>query len=141
MPFGVDAVIRTVTVEPDYAPNSHWVASVLVAELQAGDGFFTPEQGSQIVVKCILGEFYGNNPVTSEVRKNEKATIDGREAWIVESQLSFDIPNLRTKGELLIVAIVSAGNRSGIFYASIPDTTPELVQPARDALQALKVDG
>ena len=118
-------VTQTVTVEPNYAPNSHWVASVLVAELQAGDGFFTPEQGSQIVVKCILGAFYGNSPVTSEVKKNEKATIDGREAWIVESQLSFDIPNLRTKGELLIVAIVSAGNRSGIFYASIPDTTPD----------------
>jgi len=41
----------------------------------------------------------------------------------------------------LIVAIVSAGNRSGLYYASIPDTTPELVEPARDALKNLKVDG
>jgi len=39
------------------------------------------------------------------------------------------------------VAIVSAGNRSGLYYASIPDTTPELVQPARDALEQLQVDG
>ena len=38
---------------------------------------------------------------------DEAATIDGREAWIVESQLSFDIPGLRTKGELLLVAIMS----------------------------------
>ena len=45
-------------------------------------------------------------------------------------------------GELLILAIVQAGSeRSGLFYASIPDSTPELVQPARDALAALKVDG
>jgi hypothetical protein len=56
------------------------------------------------------------------VQKNEATTIDGREAWIVESQLSFDIPNLKTKGELLIVVIVSAGARSGLYYASIPDT-------------------
>ena len=42
---------------------------MLVGELQAGDGFFTPEQGSQIVVKCILGEFYGNAEVTSNVTK------------------------------------------------------------------------
>ena len=55
----------------------------------------------------------------------------------MESQLSFDIPGLKTKGELLIVVIVSAGARSGLYYASIPDTTPELVQPARDALAAL----
>ena len=30
---------------------------------------------------------------------------------------------------------------AGLFYASIPDTTPELLQPARDALSQLKVDG
>ena len=54
------------------------MASILVGELQAGDGFFTPEQGSQIVVKCILGGFYGNNPVESEIKVNKQATIDGQ---------------------------------------------------------------
>jgi hypothetical protein len=142
VPFGSDVKSQVVLVEQDYDGNgSNWVASVLVGELQAGDGFFTPEQGSQIVVKCILGKFYGNNPVKSDVKVNEKTTIDGHDAWLVESQLSFDITGLKTKGELLIVAIVSAGNRSGLYYASIPDTTPELVQPARDALKNLKVEG
>jgi hypothetical protein len=142
VPFGSDVKSQVVLVEQDYDGNgSNWVASVLVGELQAGDGFFTPEQGSQIVVKCILGKFYGNNPVQSDVKVNEKTTIDGHDAWLVESQLSFDITGLKTKGELLIVAIVSAGNRSGLYYASIPDTTPELVQPARDALKNLKVEG
>ena len=47
--------------------GSSWVASILVAELMAGDGFYTPEQGAQIVVRCILGKFYGDNPVTSDV--------------------------------------------------------------------------
>ena len=118
-----------------------WVASILVAELQAGDGFFTPEQGSQIVVKCILGAFYGDSLLHSNVKVNEKTTIDGHDAWLVESHLIFDIPGLKTKGELLIVAIVSAGNRSGLYCASIPDTTSELVEPARDALTNLQVDG
>jgi hypothetical protein len=142
VPFGSDVQSQVVGVELNYdGAGSSWVASILVGELQAGDGFFTPEQGSQIVVKCILGKFYGNNPVKSDIKVNEKTTIDGHEAWLVESQLTFDIAGLKTKGELLIVAIVSAGNRSGLFYASIPDTTPELVQPARDALQNLQVDG
>ena len=135
---------RTWLVENDYDGNGGlWVASIIVGELQAGDGFFTPEQGAQIVVRCIVGgagEFYGDNPVNSNVKVNEKTTIDGHEAWLVESQLTFDIAGLKTKGELLIIAIVSAGNRSGLYYASIPDTTPELVQPARDALRDLKVD-
>jgi hypothetical protein len=139
VPFGSDVQTQNITVEANYAPGSHWVASVLVGELQAGDGFFTPEQGSQIVVKCILGAFYGNAQVQSDVKKNEAITIDGHEGWIVESQLSFDIPGLKTKGELLIVVIVSAGARSGLYYASIPDTTPQLVQPARDLIKELKV--
>jgi len=142
VPFGSDVQSQLVPVETDYDGNgANWVASVLVGELQAGDGFFTPEQGSQIVVKCILGKFYGDNPVKSNVTVNKAINIDGHDAWLVESKLTFDIAGLQTKGELLIVAIVSAGNRSGLYYASIPDTTPELVEPARDALKNLKVDG
>ena len=142
VPFGSDVQSQVVGVETNYdGQGSNWVASILVGELQAGDGFFTPEQGSQIVVKCILGSFYGNNPVKSNIKVNEKVTIDDHEGWLVESQLTFDIEGLETKGELLIVAIVSAGNRSGLYYASIPDTTPELVQPARDAFKQLQVDG
>jgi len=143
VPFGVDVLSQDVPVQTDYdGQGSSWVASVLVGELQAGDGFFTPEQGSQIVVRCVLGKFYGNNPVNSDVKVNKATTIDDHEAWIVESHLTFDIAGLDTKGELLILAIVQAGTeRSGLYYASIPDTTPELVQPARDALAQLKVDG
>ena len=142
VPFGSDVQSQVVPDQINYDGNgANWVAQILVGELQAGDGFFTPEQGSQIVVKCILGAFYGNNPVNSNVKVNEKTTIDGHEAWLVESQLTFDIAGLTAKGELLIVAIVSAGNRSGLYYATIPDTKPELVQPARDALEQLQVDG
>jgi hypothetical protein len=142
VPFGTDVQTQMVLDQLNYdGAGNNWVASILVAELQAGDGFFTPEQGAQIVVKCILGAFYGNNPVNSDMKGNEKTTIDGHDAWLVESQLTFDIPRLEAKGELLIVAIVSAGNTSGLYYASIPDTTPELVQPARDTLAQLQVDG
>jgi Protein of unknown function (DUF2510) len=141
VPFGRDVLEQTVTIEPNYQPNSNWVASILVGELQAGDGFFTPEQGSHIVVKCILGAFYGDNPVKSDVKVNKATTIDGHEGWVVESQLSYDIPGLKAKGELLIVAIVAAKDSSGLYYASIPNNAPELVAPARESLAQLKVDG
>jgi hypothetical protein len=142
VPFGTDVQTQMVLDQLNYdGQGNNWVASILVAELQAGDGFFTPEQGAQIVVKCILGAFYGNHPLNSDIKVNEKTTIDGHDAWLVESQLTFDIPNLEATGEYLIVAIVSAGNRSGLYYATIPDTLPELVQPARDTLKQLQVDG
>lgn len=140
VPFGLDVMKQDVMVEPNYRPGNSWVASVLVGELQAGDGFYTPEQGADIVVKCILGAFYGDNEVDRADKQNKKMTVDGHDAWIVESQLSFDIEGLKTKGELLIVVIVATGATAGLYYASIPDSTPELVEPAREALKNLKVD-
>jgi hypothetical protein len=142
VPFGRDVQKQMVDDQSNYDGNgSSWVASILVAELMAGDGFYTPEQGAQIVVRCILGKFYGDNPVTSDVQVSKAITVDGREGWLVESQLSFDITGLNAKGELLIVAVVNAGATSGLYYASIPDTKPELVKPARDTLAKLTVDG
>jgi len=142
VPFGRDVQKQQVMDQENYdGKGNSWVASVLVAELMAGDGFYTPEQGAHIVVRCILGAFYGDNPVTSDVKVDKATTVDGHDAWQVESQLSFDIEGLNAKGELLIVTVVSAGATSGLYYASIPDTQPDLVKPARDALADLQVDG
>ena len=62
---------------------------------------------------------------------NKATTIDGHEAWIVESHLTFDITGLDTKGELLILAIVQAGTeRSGLPPERGPERTrrPERMQ-------------
>lgn len=142
VPFGRDVQKQDVLDQQDYnGTGNSWVASVLVAELMAGDGFFTPEQGAQIVVRCILGAFYGDATVESNVTVDKAAKIDSHDAWLIESELSFDIPGLIAKGELLIVAVVKAGDTAGLYYASIPNTQPELVKPARKALADLRVDG
>ncbi len=141
VPFGRDVLVQAAFVE-DY-PEGSWVASVLVGELIAGDGFFTPEQGAEIVVECVVGVFYGSGTkVDRDDRVSEATTLDGKDAWLVESHLTFDIPGLETKGETLILMIVATGEAtSSLFYASIPDTSPQFLQPARDALAELRVDG
>lgn len=140
--FGRDVAKQDVMVEPNYGGGGQsWVASLLVAELSAGDGFYSPQQGSEIVARCVVGAFYGDAAVQRDDVRNEALTVDGREAWVLESQLSFDIPDLRTKGELLIIVIVKIDDvRAGIYYASIPDTTPELVPDARRAMTELRVE-
>lgn len=143
VPFGRNAWTQDILVD-QYESNgttNGWVAAVLVAELNAGDGFFTPQEGSEIVVTCIVGAFYGDGKVERDDRVNQAATVDGREAWLVETQLSFDIPGLRTKGELAIIMIVETSDTSAsIFYASIPDTSPQYEAPARAAMADLRVD-
>ena len=112
------------------------MASVLVGELVAGDGFFSPQQGSEIVVKCIMGVFYDDAEVVRDDKVNKAMKVDGKDAWLVETHLSFDIPNLQAKGETAIIVIVATKpESSSIYYASIPDNAdPQLLNDAREAM-------
>lgn len=136
IPFGRDVVRQQIQTESD--PN--WLAGVFVGRLMAGDGFFSPEEGSKIVVRCIMGTFYGNNAVTRADQRNVATTVDGHDAWLVETQLSFDVPGLEAKGEWVMVVIVDVGDGSaGLFFASVPDNASQYVAPARQAYEKLTV--
>ncbi len=140
VPFGTDVLTQNVTIEANYDNNSSWVASVLVGQLIAGDGFYSPQQGSEIVVRCIVGVFYGGAQVTRDDSENKAMTVDGHDAWIVRTHLTFDIPNLKTKGETATIVIINAGATAGIYYSSIPDTSTQLQAPADQVLAELSVD-
>ena len=139
--FGRGVLRQYEEVEPgDFGHFSSWGAAVLVGELVAGDGFFTPRDGAAIVVKCVTGTFYGDTEVTRE-DQNTAIKVDGHDAWIIESNLGFDVPGLQAKHELLIVVIVDTRDGSaGLFFASVPENAPQLVGPARQALASLRVD-
>ena len=142
VPFGREVAEQIVLVEENYDGQSNdWVASILVGELVAGDGFFSPQEGSEIVMRCVVGEFYADAVVQRDDRVSKAMTVDGHDAWIVESHLSFNISGLKTTGELAIVVIVDTGaESSSLYYASIPDTVPDLVGDARTVLKELTVD-
>ena len=141
VPFGSDVQEQTVVTEPGGVGKQRWVAGVLIAQLMAGDGFFTPEQGSQIVARCIVGTFYGDNPVQRHDQTNKKTKVDGHDAWYLRSHLTFDIDGLRAKGETMVIVIISAGAVSGLYYASIPDNAKQYQADADKALKELTVDG
>jgi hypothetical protein len=142
VPFGRDVASQNVVQEENYDGEGHsWVSSVLIGELVAGDGFFSPKEGSEIVMKCVVGEFYGDAVVARTDTSSKQITVDGNDAWYLESHLTFDIPNLVTKGETAIVVIVhTAADSSSLYYASIPDTAdPALMADARRLVGELKV--
>lgn len=139
MPFARGVLRQSVEIEN--VAGQQWLAAVLIGQLSAGDGFFSPKDGAAIVVKCVSGTFYGNSEVTRDDQRNEALSVDGHDAWVIESQLRFDVPSIQAKSELLIVVIVDTGDGSaGLYYASIPENAPQLVAPARAALAALRVD-
>lgn len=139
--FGRDVYGQMVLVHRSYQPGRNWVASLVVGELVAGDGFFSPQQGSEIVTKCIIGAFYGDAEIGREDRVNQATTVDGHDAWLVEMHLTFDIPGLDETGETAIVLIVATSEASSsIYYASIPDSTPALLVTARQVQEQLRVE-
>ena len=139
-PFGRDVQSQQATVEQDAQGVQTWVASVLIARLLAGDGFYGPEQGARVVADCVVGKFYGGAAVTRQVRRNAATEVDGRAAWVIEAHLGFSLPTIQTTGETMIVVVVdTVPGEAGLFYASIPDTSPQFMEPARGSQASLRV--
>lgn len=141
IPYAHDVRSQEAVVEQAENGSPTWVANVAVARLLAGDGFYGPEQGAQLMFTCTLGRVFHNIDVRRNDVKNQATKVDGHAAWVIESQLSFRVPDIDATGELMIIVVVDVGNEgeSGLFYASVPDTAPELVAPARKALADLRV--
>jgi hypothetical protein len=137
--FGKGVLLQSVAIER--SGNRPWLAAVLLGQLVAGDGFYSPKDGAAIVVRCVSGTFYGGSAVTRDDQVDRALTVDGHDAWVIESQLGFEVPGVQARSERLIVVVVDTGTgTSGLFYASIPENAPQLLQPARDALASLTVD-
>ena len=89
----------------------------------------------------LLADPAAPTKIARRISNLESRGGEGRDAWIIESDLGFDIPGLQAKHELLIVVIVDTGDgAAGLFYASVPENAPQLVAAARLSLAALSVD-
>ncbi len=140
VPFGRDVQSQDAVVETSTDGETLWVASALIARLLAGDGFFGPEQGAQVVAACAVGKFYGDAEVQREDLRSEAITLDGHQAWLIEAHLRFQLPTIKTTGETMIIVVVDTGaGEAGLFYGSVPDTSPQFMKPIRDSLADLEV--
>ena len=146
LPFGRDVADQDILVHHNTNLKTQnvwtdWVVSVIVGELYAGDGFYDPQDASDIVNKCIFGTFYGPTTlVTADVQRSEAYSIDGYDGWITETNLSFSIPDLATTSELAIVIIVKTSSMSSsIFYASIPGDAMQYKPDVDNAIANLHV--
>ena len=140
VPFGRDVRNQQATVEADAAGRPTWVSSVIIARLLAGDGFYGPQQGAAVVAECITSLFYGESDVERTDSRNEATTVDGRAAWVIEAQLSFRVPDVKTTGEgMTVVVVETTPGEAGLFYTSNPDTSPQFAEPLRRARAGLRV--
>jgi len=144
VPFGRDVQHQFFVLHPNQGGlGMHWGASVLVSELYAGDGFFSPQEGAEIVTRCVLGEFYGDSVVDRNDTRNEASSLDGYDAWLIQTTLSFSIPDLPSTSEEVTILVVATGEMSSsLFYTSVPaDSPPAIFANVEQATKSLKVSG
>lgn len=141
VPWGSLSRVQEVVDQANYdGSGSNWVASILVSDLFVGDGFASTKVAAETVLKCVLGTYYADTVVTTSQVSSAQHDVDGHPGWLIETQLSFDIPQLNAKGERVLLLVVQTSDDDyGLFYASVPDTRSELVPDARKALAGLRV--
>lgn len=143
VPFGTYAVMQESLDQAAYdgIQGHNWVSSLLLSDLISGDGFASSRAASETVMKCVLGIYYGNYKVQRSDISAKAHRVDGHDGWLIETQLSFDIPGLVATGERALLLVVQTDTDSfGLFYASVPDTRPDRLVDARRALSELRVE-
>lgn len=140
--FGSLAMMQSALDQNNYDGAGHsWVSSILVSDLYVGDGFASTQTGAETVLKCVLGTYYSDTQVTESRVSGKTHQVDGHDGWLIETQLSFSIPNLKATGERVLLLVVQTdAEEYGLFYASVPDTSPDRLPEARAALADLRVD-
>jgi hypothetical protein len=142
VPFGTMAQMQAAIDQDNYnGKGGVWVSSVLVSDLVSGDGFGGPESAASMVMKCVLGKYYSDTVVTRNDLSSAAHKVDGHPGWLIESQLGFNVPGLQAKGERVLLLVVQVeADQYGLFYASVPDTSPDRLPEAREAMAKLTVD-
>jgi hypothetical protein len=99
-----------------------WIAQLAVGQLRASDGFVhDPRNTAESFVQCALtGEIYKPFAPTRTDRRSEAVTIDGREGWLIETDITVTAPGLAFPGDRAIFVVVRDGENWGIFFGAVP---------------------
>ncbi|MDR1768790.1 MAG: DUF2510 domain-containing protein [Propionibacteriaceae bacterium] len=143
VPYAAQVPTQIVVDQENYdGSGGTWVSSVLVADLYVGDGFGSAKVGAETILKCVLGVFYSDAQVTSNVARSEKHDVSGHSGWLIETNLSFSIPGLNATSENVLLLVASTGSeRYSLFYSSVPNTSSELIPDVQAALASLTIEG
>ena len=99
-----------------------WIAQLAVGQLRASDGFVHgPENTAESFVQCVLsGDMYRPHTPVRIDRRSEAITIDGREGWLIEADITVTAPGLAFPGDRTVFIVGRAGDDWGVFFGAVP---------------------
>jgi len=116
--FAYDVLQQTVTVSQD----PPWIAQLAVGQLRRKDGFVNDARNTgESLARCVIsGKMYSPYLPTRNDLRSESLSINGRNGWLIESEITVDRPDLQVKGDHTIFIVVRDGQDWGFFFGAVP---------------------
>lgn len=133
--------------EPNYKGDTDWVAMVGVGPARR-EWVSTDDSGSAALLgtaeqaaKWFSEHSFGDASVQREPPDAEPLEVSGQQGVLLKQHVSYDIPNLKSEGETVYVAVVDLGEGAppGVFVASVPDTDEKLLDDVDEAVASLRI--
>jgi Protein of unknown function (DUF2510) len=134
--FAYDVLQQTLPVSQN--PNPAWIAQLAVGQLRGEDGFVHGARNTvESLARCVVtGNMYGPYVPTRGDIRSESLSINGRNGWLIESEITVDRPDLPLLGDHVIFIVVRDGKDWGFFFGAVPIGNAQL-----DAVLARTVRG
>jgi len=117
-----------------------WIAQLAVGEVRIDDGFGPDTQtAAEIVVQCaVTSQLYAPYRATRRDIRSEAMTIDGRQGWVIESNVTVNVRDLPFRGDHSIFILVPDGPNWGLFFGAVPIGDSELDAVLSRAVRGLR---
>lgn len=118
-----------------------WASSMTIG-LVGGEAPQDSKVAARTILQCVLtSSFYSSVTVTMDDYEITELGIGGTSAVQADAQISFDHPNLRTKGSRLRLLIVNTTPQRAFFFAAVPKENDEHIRLVDATTKGLKVVG
>ena len=141
IPFANLVGSQAASVEQGTQSSIGWDSVVTLARLSSVDGAWGGPRAAEVVSQCSLSMTWLGIDYHPTVSRDEAITVDGHDAWIRITDLSFTVPGITATSEVQTVIIVQLPEESYTYLSYLPNSAPEL-KPIVDATrEGLQVSG
>lgn len=125
------------------ADGSGWISLFVVGSVKRSDGYGSLETAAQSVTNCMANSDDMYRQMSGATPKASKQiTVDGHNAWEIETEIAVDDPNVKAQGDHAIVIAVEVDDAEtyAIFAGVVPIGDQKLLKGLEKVVSGMTVD-
>jgi hypothetical protein len=118
-----------------------WESWFAVGELATAPGFETPREAVDSSMQCTINQGWFSGFTGRKDLRDEKFTLDGREGWILSTEVRVDNPSISVEGDVVTIMIIDDGrpDRLSGYVSIVPIGDQPRNQIAAETLANLRL--